>query len=154
MQRAVPTSKVPAVQILSKLFHQSVNYDFQKQTQKNSVLCFTNCTFTATFWQIAIKQTQFAKCENKKVFAKKLRFLFFTLAIMKGYTKRKSTAIKINLSAANAPPPKGYYLFLLDDLEWDTIRFAFHKTRDPFARGRVNIPQRCSCKLHRQKTRS
>lgn len=59
---------------------------------------------------------------------------------MKGYTKRKSTAIKINLSAANAPPPKGYYLFLLhDDLECDTIHFEFHKTRDPSERGRVTF---------------
>lgn len=78
---------------------------------------------------------------NKEIFAKTLRFLFLpsTLAIKKGCTKRKSTAIKINLSAANAPPPKGYYLFLLhDDLECDTFHIEFHKTRDPSECGRVN----------------
>lgn len=54
---------------------------------------------------------------NKEVFSQKLLFLLFLLNPdnYEGVVRKKVPAIKVNLSAANAPPPKGYYLFLLAD---------------------------------------
>lgn len=76
------------------------------------------CYFTVT--SLFAKISQFANT-HKRVSRKKLANIYFLLFSLnpRNYegvvSKRESLAIKVNLSPANAPPPKGYYLFLLAD---------------------------------------